>query len=453
MSEPAFSLLSGKSLLVLSAVLAVAGVDLMQRFRHRKTHLLFAVFLGTALSFGLMRMTSIMLQPAHAENPFVMAAGVVLVALLWKTLFGPWEVQTKGAILGTFLFWLALNIFKDDTPDEARVHLLAAGTALVPAIIWCRMFLKYHSERRAVVVLFFLAGILSTVPILFYDTLVRSGAELDFFFLTIKPQSFSSAAQSFVASFAPESAGVQRAVFVSLVTFMLVGFIEEVSKYWVSSRSGRSLFSSIDDVMQLSIMSAIGFAFAENIINPVYFTAFVRDFLLHEAAPDLSGFFANVLGRSVLTSMVHIVSTGVMGYFLGMSIFASSYLEERHSQGKTYKLISFLHGILRIREASIFRTQMILTGLLCAIVIHGMFNFIVTLPDLLPGNPQDLGDFWPTLPSPLAKFPLLLIPSLVYVVGGFWLLTTLFMRTDAMRERGHLLRKEVLADKDESEAE
>lgn len=451
MSEPVFSLLSGKTLLVLSAVLAVAGVDMMQRFRRHKTHLLFAVFLGTALSFGLMRMTSVMLQPSQVENPFVMAAGVVLVILLWKTLFGPWEVQTKGVILGTFLFWLALNIFKDDTPDEARIHAIAAATALVPAVIWCRMFLKYHSERRGVVVLFFLAGILSTVPILFYDTLVRSGAELDFFFFTLKPQSFSAAAQSFVASFAPASAGVQRAVFVSLVTFVLVGLIEEVSKYWVSSRSGKSVFTSIDDVMQLSIMSAIGFAFAENIINPVYFTAFVRDFLLHEAAPDISGFFANVLGRSVLTSMVHIVSTGVMGYFLGMSIFASSYLEERHKEGKAYRFISFVHGVLRIREASVFRTQMVVTGLLCAVALHGVFNFIVTLPDVLPGNPHELGDLWPSLPSFAAKFPLLMIPSLVYVVGGFWLLTTLFMRTDAMKERGHLRRTEVLADEAENE--
>ena len=191
MSESVFSLLSGKTLLVLCAVLAVAGVDMTQRFRDHKSHLLFAAFLGTALSFGLMRMTSLILASPNAENPFVMAAGVVLVILLWKTLFGPWEVQTKGMVLGTFLFWLALNIFKDNTADEARIHLIAAATALVPAFVWCRMFLKYHSERRGVVVLFFLAGILSTVPILFYDTLVRSGAELDFFFFTIKPQSFS----------------------------------------------------------------------------------------------------------------------------------------------------------------------------------------------------------------------------------------------------------------------
>jgi len=451
MSEPVFSLLSGRTLLVLSAVLAVAGVDLVQRYKGRTSHLLFALFLGTVLSFGLMRMTSLILMPASLENPFVMAAGIVLVALLWKTLFGPWEAQTKAAILGTFLFWLALVIFRDDTKDEARIHLIAAATALVPAFIWCRLFLKYHAERRGVVILFFLAGILSTVPILFYDTLVRRGAELNFFFFSIKPQSFNTAAQSFVNSFAPQSAGLQQMLLVSLVTFVLVGLIEEFSKYWVVSRSGKTIFASIDDVMQLAVMSAIGFAFAENIINPVYFTAFVRDYLIHNAAPDLSGFFANVLGRSVLTSMVHIVSTGVMGYFLGLSIFASSYLEEKHAKGKAYRLLSFLHGILRVREVSIFRTQMILTGLLCAVALHGTFNFMVTLPDMLPGNPHNIGDLWMSAPSVLANIPLLLVPSLLYVVGGFWLLTHLFLRTDAMRERGHLLKKEVLEDTDPNE--
>lgn len=450
MSEPLFSsALHAKTLLVLGVILAIASVDLVQRFHRRKTHLYFAVLLGTVLSFGLMRITALILLPQHLENPFVMAAGIVMIVLLWKTLFGSWETHTKATILGTFLFWLALHIFRNDSAEDAKVHLIAAATALVPAVIWCRLFLKYHSERLGAVILLFLAGILSTVPILFYDTLVRKGVELNFFFFTIKPQSFGVAAQTFVTSVAPQVAGTEKMLLTTIVSFVLVGIIEEVSKYWVVSRSGKSLFASIDDVMQLAIMGAIGFAFAENIINPVYFTAFVRDFLLHESAPDLPGFLANVLGRSVLTSMVHIVSTGVMGYFLGLSIFASSYLEERHASGKTYRLLSFLHGVLRMKEASIFRVQMILTGLLAAVTLHGLFNFMVTLPDLLPGNPSSLGDVWASAPGMVGKVPLLLIPSLIYVVGGFWLLTTLFLRTDAMKERGHLLRREILASGEE----
>jgi len=167
------------------------------------------------------------------------------------------------------------------------------------------------------------------------------------------------------------------------------------------------------------------------------------------------GIFPQLTPEDVGGLEAYYAAPSVLGLFalLGLSIFASSYLEERHSQGKTYKMLSFLHGTLRIRETSIFRTQMILTGLFCAVVIHGIFNFIVTLPELLPGNPHELGDLWNGAPSFIANFPLLLFPSLVYVVGGFWLLTTLFMRTDAMKERGHLLRKEILADKDDSEGE
>ena len=71
MSEPVFSLLPGRTLLVLSAVLAVAGVDLVQRYKGRKTHLLFSLFLGTVLSFGLMRMTSLIMMPSSIENPFI----------------------------------------------------------------------------------------------------------------------------------------------------------------------------------------------------------------------------------------------------------------------------------------------------------------------------------------------------------------------------------------------
>ena len=66
------------------------------------------------------------------------------------------------------------------------------------------------------------------------------------------------------------------------------------------------LFVSIDDVMQLGIIVAIGFSFAENIVNPVYFTSFVQDYLLHGSVPDVAGFLSNVLGRSVLTVRRHL---------------------------------------------------------------------------------------------------------------------------------------------------
>lgn len=431
-----------KTVAVLCAIVALASLDLVRRIKHQPTHLLFATVIGTSLSVGLIRVSDLFLQPGIQDNPYTAAIAVLLIILGWRALFGPWEVQTKALMLGTFLFWISLHLFGDDTAEQHSIRLIAVATALVPAAVWCMLFLKYHHERIGSVLLLFMAGMLSTVPILFYDALVRRGVEMQFFLFTIKPESFSQTTQTFVNGQLMHGAPKSLLV-ATFLSFVFVGVIEELSKYWVLSRSAKQIFSSIDDVMQLSIIVAIGFAFAENVINPVYFTSFVREYLLHGAAPDVLGFVSNVLGRSVLTSMVHILSTGVMGYFLGLAIFAGPYIAERKSRGKSFVLLETLHRVLRLREISVFRVQMLVTGLLCAIGLHGLFNFLVTLPELLPDNPRSMADIiGQSAPAFLGNVPFLLVPALLYVVGGFWLLTTLFLRKENMTERGHLLTQE-----------
>ncbi len=445
-------LLTQKTLLVVCAITALASIDLVRRWKHKQTHLLFATILGTALSLGLIITVSAFLQPGVQENPYVMAFAVLVVILGWRSLFGPWEVQTKATILGTFVFWITLHLYMNDDMETRFAHLIAAIAALVPAFIWCRLFLRYHEERLSTVLLMFFSGMPSTAPILFYDALVRHGVEMQFFLFQIQPESFSQASQTFVSGQLAPTGGMQNALVSSLISFAIVGCIEEVSKYWAVVHSGRRFFSSIDDALQLSIVVAIGFAFAENIINPAYFTSLVQQYLLSGKSPDLMGFLSNILGRSVLTTMVHIVATGVMGYFLGIAIFAGPYLQERHARGKTYRILFAIHRVLRLPEISIFRTQMMIMGLASAIFIHGLFNFLVTVPDILPGNPRTLYDLLGHgAPAFLENVPLLLIPCLLYVVGGFWLLTHLFLLKDNMVERGFVVTKEVLTGEIEEE--
>lgn len=445
----AAGIFTGKAVVVLCAVAVIACIDIIRRVHHKPTHLLFAAILGTSLSFGLIRSSHLFLTSDAINNPFAAAAMVLLAIIGWRMLFGPWDVQIKLTLLGSFLFWITLRLLQGTTGDDLTIRLIAAGTAMIPAGIWCHLFLKYHQENLSKVFLLFFAGMLSTVPILFYDALVRRGVELQFFFFRIKPESFSDVSQSFLSSYTMGS-GVSMTIAVTLLSFVFVALIEEVSKYWVLSHSGRQCFNSIDDVMQLSIMAAIGFAFAENIVNPVYFTSFVRDYLFHGSAPDFGAFIGNVMGRSVLTSMVHILSTGVMGYFLGLSIFASPILAEMHAAKRSHLLLSAIHRMLFLPEVSIFRVQMLTTGLLCAVTLHGLFNFLVTLPDILPGNPQSVADLLGKgTPFFFGNIPLLLVPALLYVVGGFWLLTSLFTRKQNMIERGHLVTREELTQVDE----
>jgi hypothetical protein len=400
----------------------------------------FAFGIGALLTFALVGFQRALFAPGAAADPYAVALGIVCIALAWRMLFGPWAAHVKATVLGTFIVLMSAHLLWDDPPDQLKAHLLAIIIAAVPAVIWCLLFLQEHRERLSSVLLMFFAGMLSTVPILFYDLLVRSGMELQFFVFRIVPESFTRSSSAFVSSSLAAGVDLRASLLSTLVTFLIVGLIEETSKYWVVSRSARSIVSSVDDVIQLSVIVAIGFAFAENILNPTYFLAFVQQYLLTPASPQWGSFVGNVMGRSILTSMVHILSTGVLGYFLGLAIFAGPVVRDVERDGREYLVASVLGRILRIPEKTVFRVQMLLTGILLATVLHGLFNFTVTLPELLPTHPKSIGDLLGAAAgSPLHGIPFLLIPSLFYVVGGFWLLTALLTRTESCRERGILV--------------
>ncbi|MDD5623765.1 MAG: PrsW family glutamic-type intramembrane protease [Candidatus Peribacteraceae bacterium] len=429
----------GQRMLIVFSAFIFLSLLVVLRWPRAKEYL-FACTLGTVIGIILIGFQRALLSSALQSDPFLMALGVVGVVLAWRFLFGPWAPHIKATVLGTFLFWVGLHLLWSEAPTERTAHLLAILVALIPAVIWCLLFLKYHVERLTLVFLMFFAGMLSTAPILFYDALVRNGIELQFFLFRIVPENFSRSSSAFVTGNIASAAGVRATLLTSLVSFLIVGLIEETSKFWVLKKSGTPFFRCINDVMELGIIVAIGFAFAENVINPTYFVGFIQEYLMDAAQPDWGAFLGNVVGRAVLTNMVHILSTGVFGYFFGLALFAGPYLEDAHNRGKV-SLVAFLIGmVLQVPEKVVFRRQMILTGLFAAVVLHGLFNFMVSLPDLLPGNPRTLGALFaqPT-DSWLHWVSLILVPSLFYVVGGFWLLSLLFFQGENRKVRGQLI--------------
>lgn len=399
----------------------------------------FAFGMGTLLTFAMLAFQHSVLGARSGGNPYGMALGIVCIALSWRMLFGPWGVHIKATILGTFIALMAWHLLWKIAPAERTAHYIAIAAAAVPAAIWCVLFLREHAQRISLVLLMFFAGMLSTVPILFYDRLVRSGAEFQFFLFRIVPESFSRSSSAFVEG-SLSGAPLRMTLISTLVSFLIVGLIEEVSKCWVAYRSGRHVVRSVDDVMQLAVIVAIGFAFAENILNPSYFPAFVSQHLLQPESPQWGAFIGNVVGRSILTSMVHILSTGVMGYFMGLAIFAGPVVRDVEQKGREYVIAYALSALLRLPEKTVFRAQMYITGIALATVLHGAFNFTVTLPELLPHHPNSVGDILGLGGNSLLhSIPFLLVPSLFYVVGGFWILTTLFARSESEKERGVLV--------------
>ncbi|MFA6039199.1 MAG: PrsW family glutamic-type intramembrane protease [Candidatus Peribacteraceae bacterium] len=436
-----------RAMLVLGGMAVVLGIVLFV-LKEGKEYV-FAVISGTLVSFILIAFTRALLETGDApQDPFIITLSVIAIALVWKFLFGPWDANVKATVLGTFLFWIAFHTLFQETADERLAHGLAIGIAAIPAGIWCALFLRYHRERLSVVFLMFFSGMVSTAPILFYDALVKREMELQFFVFRVIPESFNVAVHSAIAA-ASEAPPLQAMLLSLFLTFIFVGVLEEGSKYWVLRRNGQMFFSSIDDAMQLAIMVAVGFAFAENITTTGYFYTFVKEFLQQAGQPDWAGFMGNIAGRSILTSMVHIVSTGLLGYFFGVALFLDPSLKAAHQTGRKFWTGDGSHYLVGIQKQFHFRSEMIATGFALAVVLHAVSNFLVTLPDVLPGNPRTFGDLLHSPPgSPLHYVALLLLPSLFYVVGGFWLLTTLFLSKQNMQERGHVISTEMFVMED-----
>lgn len=437
-----------RTIAVLAAVAVLACLDLTARSQRRRSHVLFGAVLGTALAIALIRIGQSIFATGSGSS-FTVTFAVLIITVLWRMLFGTWGATTKATVLGTFVFWLVVLILSGHTPEQRLAHLIAIGVAVLPVLVWCALFLPYHRERLSVVLAMLFAGMLSTVPILFYDALARAHLSLNFFVISVTPIGFSDSSHSFVLQYWTDGPPLHVSIFASLVSFFVVSFLEEGSKGWLLNRVGGSLSTSVNEVMELGVLVAIGFAFAENITPSGYFVSFVNQYLL-SPTPDFASFIGNVLGRSILTTMVHITATGVFGYFLGIAIFASPILREERSRGRRFLVLQYLHRLLGLPEASVFRRELILIGFVASVVLHTFSNFIVTLPELLPGQPRTLGALFDMPPGHfLHGVALLLLPTLLYVVGGFWLITSLLRRQQAMKVRGHLVSVDTYITRDE----
>ncbi len=397
----------------------------------------FGICVGTIVAVIAERVVHGVLLSPDGPDAYTVALAVPAVLVLWRTLYGPWSVHSRMSVLLTFLLWISLWRLGLDSPDVRGARLVAAVVALIPAVLWCIFFLREHRERIATVVLMVCAGMLSTVPVLFYDLLATQGLEMQFFFFRIVPENFSRTSGALVSGSVGDVPAMTATLVSTFVAFILVAFIEEVSKGWVLYRAGSSLVTSIDDALQFGILVAIGFSFAENIINPTYFLSFVQQYLL---SGDIAwgGFFSNVFGRGILTTMVHVTCTGIVGYSIGRAIFAQPWIEDHKGRWGIVPVCRWLAEGLRMPLIPVVQIVLVLLGFVTAVGLHACFNFLVTFPQMLPSNPQSLGDLPMLRDIPVIRgIPILLVPCLFYIVGGCWLLTELFSSRDNEKEYGH----------------
>ena len=263
--------------------------------------------------------------------------------------------------------------------------------AIIPAILWLYLFLRKHHENKWLVVLTFIGGMIAAKLILVYQGYWDQTINLIFF--KVDPVDFKRNIEMLFVS------SPLMALFLS---FVGVGVIEEFAKFRIMKFINHNFFKSIDDVIELAIISALGFAFFENII---YFSR-------HWGELSTGNFFVFAVMRVTIVTMVHMLCSGILGYYYGMAFFASPVLKIQHMKRKRHPILQFLKRVLHLKKSHVYHDEMIVIGLVLSMVIHGLYDFFLTINISVAGIP-------------------LVVPIMfLYFFGGFWLLNNLLKKKD-----------------------
>ncbi|MBA4336960.1 hypothetical protein C0416_04290 [bacterium] len=274
---------------------------------------------------------------------------------------------------------------------KMAIIIAASLLSFVPIFLWGYHFYKKHPEKQAYIVMTFVAGALSVMPLLIYKFLWSYFPWINAFIWTRNLHADILGFSTF--SLVPISI---------IVTFMFVGIIEETSKMISVRLMDVKIFKSIDDVIEFAIIAALGFAFIENII---YFYNII----------NVRGFeqllFPFVF-RSLFSTFAHVMFSGIFGYFYGVAHFADQELRDEMQQ-KRHPVIKFFHKYFHFKKSVLFKDEKILEGLVVASCLHAFFNIFLEM-----------------------EWSFLIIP---FLFGGYVMLNHLLHKKECLKEYGRLV--------------
>lgn len=273
---------------------------------------------------------------------------------------------------------------------KMAVIIIASLLSFVPIFLWGYHFYKKHPEKEKYVIATFFAGSLSVIPLLLYKFSWNYFPWVNAFLWTRNLHADVLGFSTF--SLIPISI---------IVTFLLVGIIEEVSKMMAVRMSDVKIFKSIDDVIEFAIIAALGFAFIENII---YFYNII----------NIRGFdqlLFPFIFRSLFSTFAHVMFSGIFGYFYGVAHFANQELKEE-MRANRHPIMKFFHNYFHFKKNVLFKDEKILEGLVVATSLHAVFNIFLEM-----------------------EWSFLIIPLLA---GGYAILNHLLNKKESFKEWGRV---------------
>lgn len=234
--------------------------------------------------------------------------------------------------------------------------IISGILALVPVLVWLYIFFKDKKHNKLMLALIFSGGILATISVFAIQWVWDYVPDID--------------------PFRWVENNISDPTYYYVSIFILVGILEEIVKQgmvrYVDSKT--VLIQTINNSIRFSLAAALGFAFAENII---YFKTVMLNSQIHEVV-------VTFLFRSIFTACAHMIFSGIFGYFFGIAKFSIDVSRHRHWQGKIYLGVHIIGRIFNIPFAHAFKEYKILQGLLIALTLHAIFNYMLQLNLIIP---------------------------------------------------------------------
>lgn len=220
-------------------------------------------------------------------------------------------------------------------------YLFYIALGLTPSILWLLFYLREdcHPESKKMILRAFFLGILSVAPAAAIQLGIKYSLEL--------------LSSDFFAIF-----------FLVILSFAAT---EEILKYFVVKLRiiKNQEFDEPIDAMIYLIVTALGFAAAENVL--LLFSNFKE--------PSINPFLL-ILGRFIGATLLHTLASGILGYFLAISIYKKS----RNILILGISLAVIFHGFYnlginylnKIPEFSVIYLAIILSSM--TVVLHFLFR-------------------------------------------------------------------------------
>lgn len=264
--------------------------------------------------------------------------------------------------------------------------------ASIPAIIWGYLFYIKEPEPKKLALMTFVGGMLSVIPIMIYKWSWHFIPQINIFYY------ISNVNHQF-------SIGDLLTIPLSVIlSFMFIGIIEEYMKHIVVKYTDRNHFKNVDDVIEFSVIAALGFSFIENIL---YFIFIWKN-------QGVENLIVAFIFRSIFSTFAHVIFSGIFGYYYGLAHFASPIYKEMVGRSRP-KLITLIHKIIHLKGTTIFHEEKITEGLLVSMTLHAIFNIMLEL-----------------------NFTILIIPFLII---GYVYLSYLFDKKEDHKEYGMIVNE------------